>query len=58
MGNQKSYIEEVQTIQLSKEREQRTNNDLQNITQKIKDRATRTPLSHASEFMCFGMINV
>jgi hypothetical protein len=30
----------------------RTNNDLQNITQKTKDRATRTPLKTMGELMC------
>jgi hypothetical protein len=29
-----------------KKKDKRTNNDLQNITQKTKDRATRTPLKH------------
>jgi hypothetical protein len=29
-----------------KKKGKRTNNDLQNITQKTKDRATRTPLKH------------
>ena len=27
-------------------KEKKTNNDLQNIAQKAKDRATRTPLKH------------
>jgi hypothetical protein len=40
-----------------KKKDRRTKNDLHNITQKIKDRATGTPLSYASEFRCFGMIN-
>ena len=34
------------TIQWSEERDKKTNNDLQNITQKTKDRETQTPLSH------------
>jgi len=29
-----------------------TNNDLQNIAQKTKDRATRTPLKTVSELRC------
>ena len=29
-----------------KNKDKRTNNDLQNITQKTKDRTTRTPLKH------------
>ena len=32
-----------------KKKEKRTNNDLQNITQKTKDRATRTPQITGSE---------
>ena len=44
-GNQKSSIEsEGLTMQWSKENDNSTNNDLQNITQKTKDRATRIPL--------------
>ena len=39
-------MKEGQTLQWSKER-QRINNDLQNITQKTKDRAKRTPLKPA-----------
>ena len=31
-----------------------TNNDLQNIAQKTKDRATRTPLKSRGELMCSG----
>ena len=46
MNPTKSWIEEGTTIQWSKERDNKTNNDLQNTTQKSKDRATRTPLSH------------
>jgi hypothetical protein len=37
-------IEEGQTMQWLKEKGKRTNNDLQIITQKTKDRATRTQL--------------
>ena len=32
----------------------RTNNDLQNITQKPKDRATQTPLKPSGELMWSG----
>jgi len=32
----------------------RTNNDLQNITQKTKDRATRTSLKTGAELGCPG----
>ena len=40
---QQPLIEEGQTIQLSKEKDTRTNNDLHNTTQNTKDRETRTP---------------
>ena len=42
-GNQKSSIEEGQTTQWQKEKDKRTNNYTQNITQKSKGRAKRTP---------------
>ena len=35
-------------------RNKRTNNDLQNITHKTKDRVTRTPLKPGDELMCSG----
>ena len=35
----------------------RMNNDLQNTTQKTKDRAPRTPLSTAGELVCFGRVS-
>jgi hypothetical protein len=38
-------------------KDKRTNNDLQNITQKTKDRATRTPLKIGCELMCLGMVS-
>jgi hypothetical protein len=34
-----------------KKKDKRTNNDLQNITYKIKDRVTRTPLNYV-KFIC------
>jgi hypothetical protein len=34
-----------------------TNNDLQNATQKTKDRATRTPLKFGCELMYSGSVN-
>ena len=52
-GNQKPLIEipkidkqheEGETTQWQKKKDTRTNGDLQNITPKTKDRATRTPL--------------
>ena len=33
-----------------------TNNDLQNLTQKTKDRATRTPLNTSGELGCSGRV--
>ena len=36
---------------------QRTNNELQNTTQKIKDRATRTLLKTEDELRCCGRLN-
>lgn len=41
-GNQNPYIEERHKIRWPKDKRQ--NNNLQNISQKIKDRVTRTPL--------------
>ena len=35
----------------------RTNNDLQNTTQKTKDRATRTPLKTRGELRCSRMVS-
>ena len=43
---------EGQKTQWTKEKGQKEKNDLQNITQKTKDRATRTPLSPEDELMC------
>jgi len=33
-----------------------TNNDLQNITHKTKDRVTRTPLKTGGELRCSGRV--
>jgi hypothetical protein len=35
----------------------RTNNDLQNITQKTEDRATPTPLKTEGELRCSGRVS-
>ncbi len=35
----------------------RTNNDQQSITQKTKDRATRSPLNTVDELMCTGRVS-
>ena len=37
-----------------KKKHKRTNNDLQNTTQKTKDRVTRTPLKTGDELGCSG----
>ena len=37
-----------------KKKYKRTNNDLQNITHKTKDRLTRTPLKTGGEIRCSG----
>jgi hypothetical protein len=37
-----------------KKKNKMTNTDLQNITQKTKDRATRTPIKHEDELRCSG----
>ena len=49
-GNQKSLIEgHTNTMIRIKRTKESTNNDLQNTTQKIKDRATRTSLKQGDE---------
>jgi hypothetical protein len=42
---------------MAKRKEKRTNNDLQNNTQKIKDRATRTSLKTGGELRCSGKVS-
>ena len=37
-------------------KDKKTNNDLQDITQKNKYRISRTPLNIGSEFRCFGRV--
>jgi hypothetical protein len=39
-----------------KKNDKRTNNDLQNITHKIKDRVTRTPLKISGKLKCSGRV--
>ena len=43
-GNQNLYIEDEQTIQWPQKTDKRTDDNLQNITHKTKDRVTRIPL--------------
>jgi hypothetical protein len=38
-------------------KDKRTNNDLQNITHKTKDRVTRTPLKTGGELRCSGRVS-
>ena len=40
-----------------KKKYKRTNNDLQNIHIKLKNRVIRTPLKHGDELRCFGRVN-
>jgi len=40
-GNQKSYIEDEEILQFQMKKDKGTNNNLQPITQKAKDQATR-----------------
>ena len=51
-GNYNPSIDDGQTTQWPKEKGQRTNNDLQNTTQKTKDRVTRTPLKTGGKLKC------
>jgi hypothetical protein len=45
-GNQKPSFDEAQTLEsLKKKHKKKPNNDLQNTTQKSKDRAKRIPLN-------------
>jgi hypothetical protein len=39
-----------------KKKDNRTNNDLQRITHKTKDRVTRTQLKTGGELWCFGRV--
>jgi len=55
-GNQKPKVKEGQTTQWSKENDKRTNKNLQDITQKNKDRATRTLPKTGRELMSFGRV--
>ena len=59
-------MKEVIRIHISKKNKQhnskkktykRTNNDLQNIKHKTKDRVTRTPLQTGVELMCPGRVD-
>jgi hypothetical protein len=42
---------------IKRKTDKRTNNDLQNTTQKTKNRATRTPLKTGGELLCSGRVS-
>ena len=42
---------------MTKKKDKRTNNDLQNITRKTKDRITRTQLNTGFELGCSGRVS-
>ena len=42
---------------MAKRKGQKENNDLQNPTQKTKDRATQSPLKSGGELRCFGRVD-
>ena len=50
-------MKEGQTMLWPKKKEKRTNNDLQNTTQKTTGQATRTPLKSSGEFRCSGRVS-
>ena len=56
-GNQNLYIEEEQTTQWPKEKEQKDKQRSTKHTHKTKDRVTRTPLKTGDELRCSGRIN-
>ena len=47
-GNEKQYSKKYRQYNGKKKKEKRTNNDLQNTTQNIKDNVTRTSLKTVS----------
>ena len=53
-GNQKPYIEEEQTTQWPKEKEQKDKQWSTKHTYKTNDRVTRTPLKPGGELRCSG----
>ena len=55
-GNQNSYIEEEQTIQWPKEKEQKDKQRSTKHTHKTKDRVTRIPQKTGGEVRCSGRV--
>jgi hypothetical protein len=53
-GNQNPYIEEEQTTQWPKEKEQKDKQRYRKHTKKTKDRVTRTSLKTGGELRCSG----
>jgi len=49
-------IEVIRQHNDQKKNDKKTNNDLQNIIHKTKDRVTRTPLKTGSEHRCSGRV--
>ena len=56
-GNQNPYIEEKQTTQWPKEKEQKDKQRSTKHTYKTKDRVTRTPLKTGGELRCSGRVS-
>jgi hypothetical protein len=56
-GNQKPYIEEVQTTQWPNEKVQKDKQRSTKHTYKTNDRVTRTPLKTGGELRCSGRVS-
>ena len=56
-GNQNTYIEEKQTTQWPKEKEQKDKQRSSKHTYKAKDRVTWTPLKTGGELRCSGRMS-
>ena len=56
-GNQNPQFKERQTTQWSKEKDKRTNNDLQNITRKTKDLSSTNTTKNGDELRCSGKVD-
>ena len=54
MGTQNPFIEQGRQHNGQMKIDKSTNNDLLNITQKTKYRATQNPLKTGGEVICFG----
>ena len=56
MRQSESVYRRTENIMARRKKDKRTNNDLQNIAHKTKDRATRSPLKASCELMCSGRV--